>query len=395
MSGDHTINPPTSLFLALRSYRPRENHDPLENFITVAFAWLLENHPDFGSFYVKQITDKLGIPEFAPGTLLEWDTQADWGVIPDLVCDAGGHHFIFEHKVHSWLHGNQLKNYREQGEAKFGKGRFHVVLVTRDAEQHTQMADTDLAFCWRDVHGWIKQWREQAPAETLFLFDDFCSLLDDEGIGPKDAITPASIVSYIPVRSFLQNVAGLLSQLKQHPWQDYLPAGVAKPFVFHKRGEWPGNRWGRMGIDLLGGEDRDFLPGLFMGVHHNSWDHSVPHLVPDVPDFSFIITANQILFPRYDETPAYRAMVNDLGETIRTNASEFDFHCHLESNDTPKNRWHPIHIRTSLLELLSGTKTAEEQRKRVIEKSSHVLKLITSCQAFWSWRNELQTHKPS
>lgn len=388
-------NPPSSLFLVLRSYRPRDNHDPLENFVTAAFAWLLENHPGFAAFYLNKITGKLGIPEIAAETPLCWDMQADWGVIPDLVCDAGGHHFIFEHKVHSYLHGLQLANYRRLGEAKFGQGKFHIVRVTRDADQHTQQSDTDAAFCWHEVHGWIKQWLAQAPVDTGFLFDDFCSLLDGEGIGPRNAITLTSVVSYIPARTFLPNLVGLLRLLKRHSWQDYLPPGLARPFAYERRGEWYTNRWGRMGLDLLGGDVLDFLPGIFLGVYHNTWDHSAPQLVRDIPDFAIIVTVNKELHPRYDESPAYKAMVQALGSAIRTQAPGFDFHHHLESPDTPKNRWHPLHIRRCLLDVLRGTRTAEDQRQRCIEQGSHVLQLITQCQPFWDWRAELQASKPA
>ncbi|MEM6502043.1 MAG: hypothetical protein AAF685_09415, partial [Cyanobacteria bacterium P01_C01_bin.89] len=39
------------LLSSLRKYRPREGHDPLENFITEAFAWILRKHPDFSVFF--------------------------------------------------------------------------------------------------------------------------------------------------------------------------------------------------------------------------------------------------------------------------------------------------------------------------------------------------------
>ena len=44
----------TGLLESLRKYRPREGKDPLENFITEAFAWILNNYSDFAEFFINK-----------------------------------------------------------------------------------------------------------------------------------------------------------------------------------------------------------------------------------------------------------------------------------------------------------------------------------------------------
>ncbi len=39
----------TGLLQAVRKYRPREGMDPLENFVTEAFCWVLNNNRELGS----------------------------------------------------------------------------------------------------------------------------------------------------------------------------------------------------------------------------------------------------------------------------------------------------------------------------------------------------------
>jgi hypothetical protein len=62
----------TNLLTALRKYRPRDNHDPLENFVTEAFAWLLINQPAFGRFYLGKVLHRLGQSDLSTGQVIEW-----------------------------------------------------------------------------------------------------------------------------------------------------------------------------------------------------------------------------------------------------------------------------------------------------------------------------------
>jgi hypothetical protein len=48
----------TGLLESLRKYRPREGKDPLENFITEAFSWILNNHLYFSEFFLIEIMKK-------------------------------------------------------------------------------------------------------------------------------------------------------------------------------------------------------------------------------------------------------------------------------------------------------------------------------------------------
>ena len=99
------------LLTSLRKYRITHKRDSKENFITEAFAWLLKNYPNFSSYFIKDLKNRLN-STINVSENLKWDTQKNFdGVYPDMVCEFDDNAFVFEHKAWSYLHQNQLQNY--------------------------------------------------------------------------------------------------------------------------------------------------------------------------------------------------------------------------------------------------------------------------------------------
>ena len=126
----------TGLFEALRRYSPRENRDPLENFITEGFAWILNKYTDFGKFFLQDLEEKLN---WSIGNYdCEWLTQENFdGKFPDMVCHFNGENkaIIFEHKTWSRLHEDQLADYKKYAKRKFTDNH-RIVLITATQQQH-------------------------------------------------------------------------------------------------------------------------------------------------------------------------------------------------------------------------------------------------------------------
>lgn len=381
----------TSLLTALRKYRPRDKSDPLENFITEAFAWLLHNHEGFGRFFFGKVASEL---QFATDVALEnlvWSTQVNYGgVYPDMICQAGRLGLVFEHKAWAHLHENQLSNYRAEAEKEFGaKENFRVVLITGGSHQHDQ--NPDLALCWHHIYRWIKDWKDQREYAPDYMFDDFCQLLEAEGMGPPAPISHQAILSYLPAQNFEFNLGHLINRVSKYAWGNILPEEAYKLHMSETRGRpWGDDRWGRIGLNLFGMDGIHWSPGIFVGFLMDSWDHNVAWLNPTCPDFSVILDFKVQLFPDYDQHPLYMSMKAELRDKIQCELPDLEFHDHLESGVDNPNRWHPIHIRMPMVDLFRGTITAEDQDKRFIEKASSILKIIAACEPFWSLRKELQ-----
>ena len=141
------------LFEALSRYSPREGNDPLENFITEGFAWLLNKYPEFGEFFLRHLEEKLREKELQLKVNkydCEWSTQVNFnGKRPDMVYrfrDVNkGKAIVFEHKVMGLsLAKDQLKDYRKYAQIKqFQDSR--IVLIT--ARQGNSTNKTPILLC--------------------------------------------------------------------------------------------------------------------------------------------------------------------------------------------------------------------------------------------------------
>jgi len=377
----------TSLLCALRNFRPRENHDPLENFITEAFAWLLSNREGFGRFYLSRVRNRMGLEDDASGRPIEWTTRLNLrGFFPDLVAMIGGTVYIFEHKTWSHLHTNQLANYRGEAEQEYGSGNYHLILVTGGRHQFDQ--NPDLAICWHEVHEWISEWLAHRDYDPDPLFEDFQTLLESEGMGPAAPVSHESILAYKPAKPLEPSLISLIQRAVHHGWKERFPLVCPDPKLPWHRGL-PGGQdpWGRIGINLAGDSD-NWIMGCFLGFLLDPTDHCIEWLRPESPDFSIIFGVNPVIHPNYHELETFTDLMQALPVHLEAACPEFQFLDHFATCDDP-NRWHPFHIRMPMLELFRGTKTTDEQYQRFIEYSESVLSCIQNLPEFHAFGIDL------
>ena len=155
-----------SLFSALRKYAKSEAINPIENFITEGFAWLLRDKEVLSSEFVDYLRDRLPHPNAVTRDSPKWDTQHTFaGGRIDMLADFGSFVFIFEHKVWSSLAPGVLDKYRSyaSNNPKWSKGDIQkhnkLILITGSTYHHQQ--SPDLALTWSDIHkflsGWLKK----------------------------------------------------------------------------------------------------------------------------------------------------------------------------------------------------------------------------------------------
>lgn len=381
----------TSLLTALRNYRPRENHDPLENFITEAFAWLLVNYPRFGRFYLNKIGQRLQQPELSSSAEIEWVTQLNLGgVFPDLVGRAGKEVYLFEHKAWSHLHANQLANYRTAASAEYGETSYRLVLIV--GGRHLIDQSPDLALCWHEIHAWIGEWRNHTQFEDDPLFADFQRLLEHEGMGPPAPVSYEAALAFRFARSFETTLSELVRRAFHHPWNASLGSLPIKPHLPWHHGL-PGGQdpWGRVGINLCG-DLSEGAPGLFVGFLIDPADHKVAWADPACPDFGAIFDVNIETFSNYDVTREFILLREALPKHIARDCPDYRVLDHLASSEAP-NRWHPLHVRKPMTEFLRGTLTADEQYTRFVSEASRLAKAILDCAEFRGFRDLLLSQR--
>ena len=187
----------TDLFTSLRKYRPRDGHDPLENFITEAFAWLLRSDVNFSNYFLSKVREGLGSSVKIPTRIkkINWLTQVNWdGKFPDMICELDSYVFIFEHKTYnSNLHWEQLNNYKNYADKTYIV--HNVIIITASKSQHDKRQPYDLALCWSDIYIYIENWleNEDCRPEYKFAFESFLRLLVDQNMGASAPISQDAI----------------------------------------------------------------------------------------------------------------------------------------------------------------------------------------------------------
>ena len=377
----------TGLFEALRRYSLKENRDPLENFITEGFAWILNNYPDFGEFFLQKLEEKLkergrewGIGNYD----CEWLTQENFdGKYPDMVCHFNGENkaIIFEHKIWSRLHENQLANYKEYAQRNFDE--YRLVLITATQQQHEQ--DPDLSLCWSDIYNLISDWEKSDNSELLFR--DFQQLLKSEGLGPPAPISHTSIRYHYETKNLKKNINDLIERVKGREEQNKeWKKMIKKDLDIRKRAS-----WGRIGLELLSWEGNIFVGILVDG----EYDHKTEPIDPvKGPDFCLIIDFSQSLHNFYTEEKSYKKLVEELlPQKVEQLNDGWQFYDHLKDFEAPrKNKYHPIHIRKPMLDVFCGTESGEDQEERFYEAASKLIRLVAEEESFWALRESCKEH---
>ena len=365
------------LFEALRKYSPREGKDPLENFITEGFAWLLNKYPEFGEFFLRHLEKKLQLNVNKYDC--KWSTQVNFnGKRPDMVYRWKNKAIVFEHKTWKKLDEDQIKNYRDYAECNFDESR--IVLITATKQQHEQCPD--LALCWSDIYKLISDWEQKANGDIPFLFKDFQELLKGEGLGPPAPISHVSIQYYWEARDMKQNLEKLIERMmerekREEKWRRM----IREDYSLEKY-----TKYGKMGISLWGEEE--WYPDIFVGILLDGEDHCTePTDYAKGPDFCLILSFAIHLHGTYRTNEHYLELLCNVRQKLNDESKGWKFYNHLEDCTVRNpNKWHPIHIRKPLLDVFAGTENYEEQEERFYEAASFLIKLFGDEESFWKLR---------
>lgn len=351
----------TGLLESLRKYSPRERKDPLENFITEAFSWILNNYCDFSDFFLDQLKERGLQSDGMTGKNCEWKTQEKThDVKPDMVCvsTTNENMIIFEHKTWSGLSENQLQKYRDAF-SRITDGEVEVVLITATRNQHEQ--GPDVALCWSDIYKLISDWIEK-NTDASFIFEDFIKLLSSQGMGPPAPIAHASIKYYHEAKKLEKNIKDLIKRARNELVNSFPELNLNY-----------NAKWGRVGL----GQSEDlWRPGIFVGILLDGTDHCTkPIDSAKGPDFCLILSFNEDLHNEYPSNPHYMEMVSNLAREVGNLNNGWQFYNHLDEVERP-NRWHPIHIRKSMLDVFAGTLNTEDQDKRFYDGANLLINTV-------------------
>lgn len=360
-----------SLFSALRKYPKSQELDPIENFITEGFAWLLRNKELLSREFIDYLSQKLPEPLPLTHILPKWKTQHTFaGGQIDMLADFGRFALIFEHKIWSNLSPDQLDKYRNYAEKNFKWSQgYKLILITGLSRQHEQKPD--LALTWSDIYKFLKHWLETKSDDSLVR--DFINMLAEENLGPAAPVSYESIVSYLPAQSLLPNLKNVTLSAAQADWR-----WVSQRIGLNKNAPIPNNpvkyqyEYGRLGLDI----SDSWFPGIFIGTLLNTYEYKVQHSNLNLgSDFSLILCFDIRKLQQFEADFFHSEEYTKLRSRLKENSGTWDLQDQRFEANRP-NRWHPLHLRKPLAEVLRGTITFEEQVDRFILQGREVIELL-------------------
>lgn len=128
--------------------------------------------------------------------------------------------------------------------------------------------------------------------------------------------------------------------------------------------------WGRFGVNLTSG----WRPSIFVGAYLLPFDHKQALLAPDTGgDFDLMVDVarnDDFDGDKFTAHPRFHA----LRARLRADAGGWDFADHLAQPHP--NRWHPIHLRRPLAQVIGDTTTPEERRVRWMEAARDAVRVL-------------------
>ncbi|MGO2135550.1 MAG: hypothetical protein ACTH3S_08985 [Marinobacter sp.] len=364
-----------SLLTSLRKYRPRENTNPVENFITEAFAWLLRKDDGLSHSLINHIAQQLSDTDkkfSLPSGDVIWSTQANYnGVFPDMEAKWPGMRMVFEHKVWAGLHDNQLKNYRDYHQD--AGTDYRLILITGHHSQHAQ--NPDLALCWDDIYVLFENHLEVSrQSANAWIIKDFLQLLKSEGLGPAAPISHTAIFHYQEAISLSSQLEALMHIAIKNEWS--MPGYRSE--VKKKEGVL-GIQFSRQSSET--GADATWTPGVFVGFFLDGWDHRVENRLKDGLKMCLKISISGKYHADYPEWAEYKELIKDLADQAAKSSRGWVFYNH-RAEANPFNPWHPLYLEYPMIDVFRGTETMAEQEQRFIKLAEEVLGMLTACESF-------------
>ncbi len=372
-----------SLLVSLRKYKPRENSDPVENFITEAFAWLLKSNVEVQKAVLDLINEHVEEPIALTLKALKISTQENFGgKFPDMVWRGDNEAIVFEHKVKSPLHPNQLNNYRKFINENVND--YRLVLITARKSQHAQ--EPDVALCWEQIYKCLNDLLSDSQNEKLsWSINEFLELLKSEGLGPVNPVNPFAIKNYQEAIALVSQLNSVIYKSKDNDWP--LSQGYEVDTYY---------KYERLGLNFtrrdLDGK-ASCLPGVFCGFMLDGSDCKAADLFDNGLNATVLVSFNKKGQGKYLKSKCFKVFVDELRDSVST-ISGWEL-----SDRTQKglrlNKWHPIIIHKPMIEFFSNKTTTEEQLAVFFNEMTKIQKCILSCPSYDDLISELDTETVS
>ena len=360
-----------SLLVALRNYRVRPSRDSLEDYITTAFAWTLQNEPAVGSAFLEAVYQKASISpstgDITWQTHVSLETEEGRGEA-DMVAYHGEQGVLFEHKTYSPATAAQVDRYRRALKPAVKA----TVLITASRWNYNGSEDDDVLppdihWTWGDVYTILQEAADGLSDRSRV--DDFLALLKSEGLGPTEALSEPSIRAFAASQHVLEEMFALVDAVRtESDWSfvyDALPPLEEPP---RQRERWTsvGTLFnGRIPFDLF----HPWRPGLRVGIivdPSNIRTSLVDQtLGPDLAVYLGIPKGD--LSSSDHQRVMHSDAMNNLGNRINSSCPSGWTVTATPKTGSPVNGYHPVVLQRPLAPLIRAKGERHRQRDAVYD----------------------------
>lgn len=359
-----------SLLVSLRSYQPRPDRDPLEDFVTEAFAWTLRAHPSVGHQFLSEIDQRANLSEASEGEDgWDWSTQFDVGEgRVDMLAMRDHRTYVFEHKVGQTAKAKQVDRYRRSLSADEV-----VTVLIMDAEwnyegpQSPAVEEPDLCLTWPEVSKILGDKSEEL--ENADRIDDFRALLDHEGLGPRERLSEPDLRAVPQYQETIDHLTKLIKEvrLQQEEWEpvyDLLP----DPWGQNQPEErWSGTppTYGRIALRLYNENNPNVNFGLIIDPDNIKTSLVDRNLGPDLAVYLHV-PYSSLARGQYNELVNSQAY-GDLRKRLAENSGSEWTAFAPKGTDPGINKHHPLVLQRPLAHVLRDTQSVGDQRMKVLD----------------------------
>ncbi len=345
MPTDNLQVPSDNLLVSLQKYASRPNYNPLENFITEAFAWLLRNNSDARKAFLRLIDAKhpLHFDFLTQKPRCETQYYLDSG-IADLVLFFGSYAIVIECKV--WAGGRQEQVEQYKGSLN-RSGYENVVSVFLSPGLSYQTATADVCIKWSEVY------KALAEGDMDDRRLEFLGFLDSQGLAPSLDLDCAAFAYAPKVYSTFSNLT--------EPWKriadrhNQTDNRLFPRSFFH-------DAWGRQGImfNRSNRTDADWNPALPIGVLYDPRDHGYEPITKDSGSaFMMTVDIGKKFFEQIRVSSKWQKFKDDVKKSCAEGKLKLDSWRCFDSKEYHQehggqfNEWHPLAIYKPVTELLA------------------------------------------
>lgn len=258
-----------NLFSALFDFHPRGGHTPRENFLTEAFAYLLQTDDRVRDRWISRLLgrDVLGTTATINTRLMEANLDRDTPMYPDMKISAqlpdGAKVVIYcEHKWGASCNDGQLIKYKKHADQEGAKLCFVGSTVRQRSDAIESLKDPSACLMWEDAYRTL----DRIPdLEKTTILKEFLVFMKTQGLSFGEPLTVENMTAFLNAADFKNQLRNMAHKLKEDFEWPAIPKRFHSDVTVH-------DGYGRTAVRFA---TSDWKPWLSIGFLYDVSDHKV------------------------------------------------------------------------------------------------------------------------